>query len=138
MGASRIVADFVDRVDCSRDLERDNPDLESMSNHHHAHEALQTINEAWIKGWPKVVAKAWVDDAFRARLLANPAEVLAEEGLPLLPHVDLKIVPGSASAKPAMVITLPEAPADLGEESIEGLLQSGARAENCMGTSCCC
>ncbi len=30
--------------------------------------------------WAKIVAKAWMDDNYKARLLADPAAVLAEEG----------------------------------------------------------
>jgi hypothetical protein len=107
-----------------------------MSNDQNA-DAVATINDAWMRGWPKVVARAWIDEDFRQRLLANPAEAIAEFGLPMLDQVELKVVAGEA-APPTMVLTLPDRPADLGEESIEGLVQSGARASHCMGTSCCC
>lgn len=107
-----------------------------MSNDHDAH-TLATINDTWVRTWPKVVARAWTDDEFRQRLLDNPAEALAEFGLPMLHQVELKVVAGDAAA-PTMVLTLPDPPDDLDEESIEGLMQSGARASSCMGTSCCC
>jgi hypothetical protein len=107
-----------------------------MSNDQDA-DAVTTINEAWIRGWPKVVARAWTDEEFRARLLANPAEAIGEFGLPMLHQVELKVVAGEA-APPTMVLTLPDRPADLEEESLEELVQSGARALHCMATSCCC
>jgi len=39
------------------------------------------------KKWAKVIAKAWSDPAFKAKLLKNPAAVLAEHGVnfPQLP-----------------------------------------------------
>jgi len=107
-----------------------------MSNDQNPH-TLATINQAWVQTWPKVVARAWTDEEFRQRLLDNPAEALAEFNLPWLHQVEVKVVAGEA-APPTMVLTLPDPPDDLGEESIEGLLKSGARASNCMGTSCCC
>jgi hypothetical protein len=100
-------------------------------------QALATINDAWTKGWPKVVARAWVDEAFRQRLLANPAEAVAEFGLPLLHGTQLKVVEGKSDA-PSMVLSLPNKPADLEEESMKLLSLSHARAQDCMATSCCC
>ena len=99
--------------------------------------ALTTINEAWTKGWPKVVARAWIDEAFHQRLLANPAEAVAEFGLPMLHAVTLKIVDGASDA-PTMTLSLPARPADLAEESMGQLAQASGRADDCMGTSCCC
>lgn len=108
-------------------------------------DSLAAINEAWAKGWPKVVARAWIDEAFRQRLLADPNQVAAELGLPLLYGVKLKVVEGAAEGTaestidvPTMVISLPKAPADLAEESMNVLAQSSGRAEDCAGTSCCC
>jgi len=43
--------------------------------------------EQWIpQNGARVVAKAWVDPAFRARLLANGREAVAEIGLPMPKH----------------------------------------------------
>ena len=37
--------------------------------------------DAYLK-WSQMVAKAWSDPAFKARLLANPEEVLKEQEVP--------------------------------------------------------
>ena len=50
-------------------------------------EFVHTAEEKWIpENGAKVVAKAWTDPAFRARLLANGREAVAELGLSMPPH----------------------------------------------------
>ena len=50
-------------------------------------ELAHLAQEEWIpKNGARVVAKAWVDPAFRARLLANGREAVAELGLTLPKH----------------------------------------------------
>ena len=50
-------------------------------------EFAHTAEEKWIpENGAKVVAKAWTDPAFRARLLANGREAVAELGLSMPPH----------------------------------------------------
>ncbi|MFI5334902.1 MAG: NHLP leader peptide family RiPP precursor, partial [Chlamydiales bacterium] len=41
----------------------------------------KTNHEKQKKIWAKIVAKAWGDEKFKARLLKNPKEVLKEMGL---------------------------------------------------------
>lgn len=33
------------------------------------------------RGWAKIFAKAWTDEAFKKRLISNPAEVMKEHGV---------------------------------------------------------
>jgi len=50
-------------------------------------EFVQTAEEKWIpENGARVVARAWTDPAFKARLLANGREAVAELGLTLPPH----------------------------------------------------
>ena len=50
-------------------------------------EFVHTAEEKWIpENGARVVAKAWTDPAFRARLLANGREAVAELGLSMPPH----------------------------------------------------
>ena len=50
-------------------------------------ELAHLAQEEWLpKNGARVVAKAWVDSAFRARLLANGREAVAELGLTLPKH----------------------------------------------------
>jgi hypothetical protein len=43
------------------------------------------------KQWSQVVARAWSDDAFKQRLLADPQAVLAEAGLPVPANLQLEV-----------------------------------------------
>jgi hypothetical protein len=45
--------------------------------------------------WGRIVARAWGDPAFKARLLADPAAVLKEYGLLPPPGLQLKVVENS-------------------------------------------
>jgi nitrile hydratase subunit alpha len=50
-------------------------------------EFVHTAEEKWIpENGAKVVARAWTDLAFKARLLANGREAVAELGLSMPPH----------------------------------------------------
>jgi len=50
-------------------------------------EFVHTAEEKWIpENGARVVAKAWTDPAFKARLLANGREAVAELGLSMPPH----------------------------------------------------
>lgn len=50
-------------------------------------EFVHTAEEKWIpENGARVVAKAWTDPAFKARLLANGRDAVAELGLSMPPH----------------------------------------------------
>ena len=40
----------------------------------------------------KIIAKAWADEAYKLRLIHNPADVLKEEGLPVPEGITVKVV----------------------------------------------
>ncbi len=44
------------------------------------------------KAWTRMVAKAWADDGYKARLLADPAAVFQAEGLSLPAGKTLRVV----------------------------------------------
>src|SRR5262245_37238721 len=49
------------------------------------------------KAWSQIVAKAWADQAFRKRLLADPAGVLKEHGMQVPPGVQVRVVENTES-----------------------------------------
>jgi hypothetical protein len=49
--------------------------------------------------WRQVVARAWSDDAFKARLQASPREVLAEFGIAVPADLQLKLVEDEPGVK---------------------------------------
>jgi hypothetical protein len=75
------------------------------------------------KLWAKLVAKAWDDDQLRERLVSDPKSVMEENGLPVPPDVDVRIVQNTES-----VIYLPLAKKPLADLSEEDLNMAVARS----------
>jgi hypothetical protein len=69
-----------------------------------------------------LVARAWDDDGFRQRLLAEPGAVLREEGIDVPGDVELRVVEGDAAEDDgdAAYLRLPPKPAaeDLIDENL--------------------
>jgi hypothetical protein len=69
------------------------------------------------KLWAQVVARAWSDEAFKARLLADPAAVLKEAGMEVPEGVQFKVVETSARVVPLILPASPES-GELSEEQL--------------------
>ncbi len=68
------------------------------------------------KAWGKVIAKAWSDEAFKARLLREPAAVLKESGIKVPEGEAVKVVENS----PKVVhLVLPARPEELSDEELD-------------------
>jgi hypothetical protein len=80
----------------------------------------------------KVIAKAWADDAFKARLLADPAAVLTAEGAPPPPGVSVKVVENTATL---FTLVVPAKPTDLSDDDIDQL-SAGANPGSCCFCYC--
>ena len=69
------------------------------------------------KQWSQIVAKAWADDKFKQRLLANPAAVLKENGMTMPAGVIVKVV---ENTEKVIYLTLPAKPSgELSEADLE-------------------
>ena len=68
----------------------------------------------------QVVARAWTDEAFKRRLLAEPATVLREQGMDVPPGVEVRVVENTERLHH---LILPASPAE-GELSEEQLAQA--------------
>ncbi|MEA1648112.1 NHLP leader peptide family RiPP precursor [Nitrospirillum sp. BR 11164] len=75
-------------------------------------------NEETAKIAGKIIAKAWVDDAFKARLLADPAAVLTAEGIALPAGVTFKVVEDVAGVQ---TLVLPAKPTELSDADLGGV-----------------
>jgi hypothetical protein len=82
--------------------------------------ALEDVENKWTSIWSRLVARSWLDDAFRNELLAQPLQVLREHGLELSPSASLKVVPGMAPqdarldlSAPSITLHLPDRPDSL-------------------------
>jgi hypothetical protein len=62
------------------------------------------------KEWAKVIAQAWVDEDFKAKLLADPKAVLVAEGIEFPENIKLNI---TEAKEDELNLTLPLKPADL-------------------------
>lgn len=66
----------------------------------------------------KVIAKSWGDDDFRARLLADPASVLAAEGISAPEGVRFEVVENTDDVS---YIVLPTRPAELSDDELDSV-----------------
>ena len=62
--------------------------------------------------WSELVARAWADPAFKAKLLADPAAVLKENGLQVPAGITIKVVENSPKVL-HLTIPVPPAPEEL-------------------------
>jgi hypothetical protein len=81
--------------------------------------------------WGQVVAQAWSDEAFKRRLLAEPATVMREQGLDVPPGVELRVVENTGTVAH---LVLPAKPAE-GELS-EAQLERAAGGMTDMTAGC--
>ena len=73
--------------------------------------------EEFQKAYGKVVAKAWGDEDFKAKLLADPMTVLKENGLAIPEDVEFRVVENTD--KIVHLILPPEPAGQLSEEELE-------------------
>ena len=78
------------------------------------------------KAYGRIVAKAWADEAFKQRLLADPAAVLKAEGLAVPEGVELRLVENTDKV---VHLTLPAKPAELSDEQLDDV--AGGASPNC-------
>lgn len=79
------------------------------------------------KTWARVVAKAWADEEFKRRLLADPAAVAAEEGVLLPEGLTLKVIEDAPGIRTLVLPPLPSGLQTLveGEERLAGTCCGG-------------
>ena len=76
----------------------------------------QTLSQN--RAWSQIVATAWADEEFKARLLADPRSVLAEYGIEVPDGIELVIAEDTDTVHH---LTLPASPAgELTDEELVG------------------
>ena len=91
--------------------------------------------------WGQLVARAWADPAFKAKLLADPAGVLKENGLVPPAGITIKVVENTDKV---LHLTIPAKPAatELSEEELhrvaggEGCYRCGEQCYSRCGERC--
>ncbi|MBI5524048.1 MAG: NHLP leader peptide family natural product precursor [Desulfarculus sp.] len=81
--------------------------------------------------WAKVVAKAWADESYKAKLIKDPAAVLKTEGLEIPQGVQLKVVEDTNSLRHLVLPALPAEAADLGEAALSERLAAYSSSCSC-------
>lgn len=66
----------------------------------------------------QITAKAWGDPAFKKRLMADPAAVAKEFGMPLPPGVQIKVIEDSPTVRHFVLPPRPPA-AELSDEQLD-------------------
>jgi Nitrile hydratase, alpha chain len=77
----------------------------------------------------KVIARAWADPAYKAKLLEDPHAVLAEAGVAVQAGIKLKVVENTADTKH---LVLPAAPSGTDELTEEELGKVAAAGDSCL------
>jgi hypothetical protein len=83
----------------------------------------QAQTQEYAKRWGQLVARAWRDAAFKARLLAEPAAVLAEQGIPVPPGVEVRAVENTDRV---LYLVLPPGPPSIKGELSDAELEAVA------------
>lgn len=83
--------------------------------------------EQMSKLWSQIVAKAWADDKFKQRLLADPAAVLKENGLTVPAGLTVKVAEDTDKVRNLILPVNPAA--ELSEAELD--LVAGGRADPC-------
>jgi hypothetical protein len=68
--------------------------------------------------WGQIVARAWRDEGFRRRLLADPAAVLHEHGLEAQPGVQVRVVEDTEQVIHLKLPRKPTVPGEVSEEEL--------------------
>jgi hypothetical protein len=82
------------------------------------------------KPYQQLIAKCWADDAFKQRLLADPAGTLAAEGMAVPEGVTVRVVENGAQD---VTLVIPARPTELSDEVL-----GGAAGGTSWGGSCAC
>jgi uncharacterized metal-binding protein YceD (DUF177 family) len=85
---------------------------------------MQQAFQGKEKEWAKVIAQAWVDEDFKAKLLADPKAVLKEEGIEFPENIKLNL---TEAKEDELNLTLPLKPPDVSGsvEEIQERMQAG-------------
>jgi hypothetical protein len=78
--------------------------------------------------YQQLIAKCWADEAFKQRLLDNPAETLKAEGMELPEGMRVQAVENTAQV---LNLVIPARPTDLSDEELDGAAGGGYYSARC-------
>jgi hypothetical protein len=77
------------------------------------------------RSFGKVIGQAWSDEDFKRKLVANPAQVLRDHGLPIPDGVDIKVVEDTPMRR---TLVIPPAPSELSDQELDKVAAAAAGA----------
>jgi hypothetical protein len=80
--------------------------------------------------WQQLVARAWSDPAFKAKLLADPVGMLKAEGVGLPAGLRINVLENTDTVF-NLVLPVKPAPEDLSEEELKAVTPGGCGVSNC-------
>ncbi|MBK5970282.1 MULTISPECIES: NHLP leader peptide family RiPP precursor [Thiorhodovibrio] len=80
--------------------------------------------------YQQLIAKCWADEAFKQRLLSNPAETLKDEGLEVPEGVQVQVLENTAQV---LNLVIPSRPTELSDEE----LHASGLAGGCGDSTTC-
>jgi hypothetical protein len=92
--------------------------------------------QEYAKQWGQLVARAWSDDEFKARLLAEPTPALAEQGIDIPPGIEVQVHENTSTV---LHMALPPKPTeDLSDEQLDAVAGGGTGSTaGCLATIGC-
>jgi Nitrile hydratase, alpha chain len=87
----------------------------------------------WEYEWGQLVAKAWADDAFKKKLLTDPAGVLKEHGLVPPANMTIKVLENTDKVL-NLVLPIKPAPEELSEDELHRA--AGGHCHHCGCERC--
>ncbi|GAB1394977.1 hypothetical protein MASR1M60_31410 [Rhodocyclaceae bacterium] len=85
------------------------------------------------KQYQQLIAKCWADEAFKQKLLADPAATLKAEGIEVPAGVKIQVVENTAQQ---FTLVIPPQPDELSDEALGGV--AGGNGNPFMNTNCYC
>ncbi|MBI4797589.1 MAG: nitrile hydratase subunit alpha [Desulfarculus sp.] len=79
---------------------------------------MQQNREEAARLWAKVVAKAWADEAYKKKLISDPAAVLRAEGIEAPEGAQINVVEDTAALRHLVLPAMPADAAGLGEAAV--------------------
>ncbi|WP_295543585.1 NHLP leader peptide family RiPP precursor [uncultured Thiohalocapsa sp.] len=68
--------------------------------------------------YQQLIAKCWADEAFKARLMAAPAETLTQEGFEIPTGVNVQV---HENTETQLCIVIPQRPTELSDDAISAV-----------------
>jgi hypothetical protein len=75
----------------------------------------------------KIITRCWEDEAFKKRLMADPAKILGAEGVSVQDGVSIRVVEDTEQVR---TLIIPPAPSHLDDDQLKGITGGGGRPDD--------